>query len=261
VLANKINRWFILKVRATSPYAASSTTEAAPDKLIIEFKIPKRVRRNLEAWRKRCGRHLSSYGIHWKMLGVILYPPSIRSRIQDLVEAYEQEYYKYVAEIEGEEVRNRFNFKAVFGEFIPIQPQSSEIISSLLRDSLEELRKYVEGLRVSVTSHKAFIELTKEIEMKLLSIRSLKYDSLFAWTKEANMLFANICALLPYAQLEDKSVRCLKVELGKLRNFAEPLDSTMASVLDLLISLLSKTQSEGNLSAESVLKSVENFSI
>jgi hypothetical protein len=242
----------LVKVRASSQYAACEIQDVG-DKRTITFKISPKVRKHLENWRIQLSQRLKIYGIYWKILGVTLYPLSSRDELVRILSSFEHRYYEIIRQIEDEDIRKRFHFSAVCAEFVPLQPYSSEFISQFLSDALEALRRRIELKRVEVKAQRDYVGFMKFVEDAMMDSEERRVGPIFSWGRENLMLFSNIIALLVYAPLQTHELSVIRADLTRLRAFVENLEPGLCRVLDLMASLISKAEAEGNQSEKEIL--------
>jgi hypothetical protein len=193
------------------------------------------------------------YGIRWKTTGITLYPPSSRDELVWVLSSFEDRYNEIIRQIEDEDIRKRLHFSAVVGDFVPLEPYSSEFISQLLRDALEVLRRCIELKRAEVRAQRDFIGLVKSVEHVMMDLEERRVGSVFSWGRENVMLFSNILALLVYAPPQTRELTALRADLTRLRAFVENFEPGLCQALNLMVPLISKAEVKGNLSEREIL--------
>jgi len=179
--------------------------------------------------------HLRRFGgIRWKTLRVWLFHASQRPSLQQWLEEYETQYYDICKDI-PEELRDQFIFRAELRDFVPLQPESSKIIASMILEMINDLKHDVDRLRTQVDDFSTFIQLVKSKELEIADVISSRSqsDSVFTWNKEQIMLFANILALSSQSNLDEATCRKIKTNISKLMGIVAPFDEVFSSVLRL----------------------------
>lgn len=233
-------------IRATTENKLSKTREEGKYVERTTYKLSSIVRHRLKSWRVKRHYHFRRFcGVHWKAMRVWLFPLFERSRIEEWLKQYEREYYLVCKDIPDEDDRKKFKFRVEYGEYIPIQPESSTIIARMIQETLEEIRHDVGRLREAVGDYPTYIELVKRNEVKIAdTISTFKRDySEFSWSNESIMLFANVLALLGRNDLDEAICRRLKTNVAKLKEIISPFDHQIKAVLDLVYDGVTASQS------------------
>ena len=223
-------------IRATSENKLSNTEKRGSYKETTIYRLPSPIRDRLKSWRVKRRYHFRRFnGVHWEMLRVWFFPMSERFNVEKWLEKeYVPEYYEIREDI-PEKFRGEFKISVEYGEFLPIQPESSRIIARMVQEAVDEMRHDVDRLRANVEDARVYVEEVKRWEAEIAErISRLNTSSpVLSWSKESIMLFANILALSNSSNLDAAVCRRLKANVAKLRGIISPFDQKFKAVLDL----------------------------
>jgi hypothetical protein len=248
--------FFVVKSRANTEFKGAKTDRYS-DKIVIVYGVPLEIRRKLASWRVKVRFYLKNWGIYRKGIGY-LFPSSMQEKVRERMEKYKEEYEEIVKGIPNEELRREYKCVIRYENYVPPQPETSEVIANIIKETMDQVKEDVDALRACVLN-KDFIEIVKEFENEIKFLLIKEDCSVMELSKESIMLFANICALATHKNLDAKRLRSLKTSIAKLELFMPPLDEGSSRLMKFTHSLISKVKSERPLKVNEVKRLLSSF--
>jgi len=230
-------RFFIVAIRATTERKLSETEQQDRHTEKTTYRLPSLIRNRLKSWRVKRHYHFRRFGgIHWKTLHVWFFPVSERPRLERWLSDYRAQYYEICRAIPDEDDRKQFEFKAEWGEFVPIQPEASRIIARMVRETIKEIRHDVDRVRANLEDLPSFIESVKQKEEEIATVKPDLHatDPTFSWSNESIMMFANILAMSTQKGIDRAVLRRLKTNITKLIGIISPFSQQFNVILELV---------------------------